>query len=668
MGLFSSDYQNELFIPFVFDFVENGGNTYEKYYVANITNAFPYPIGMLLIESVGAILIKLFNVTSVFWTNFLFKLPGFVLDIVGYYILSRKYKDKKRYISVFYYASPIILYSVYMHGQLDIIPTILLMIALFCLAEKKKNEKYFVYGILFSIISLLCKLHILAIMPIIFFYVERKSGWKKGIIYGVSVAGGVLAGFLPTLSQGFYRNVLANTEQSVLTHVFFDFGTVQMYIPIVAVFVIYLLSFKLSCMNRELFLNLCGIVFSAFLALCPPMPGWYVWIVPFIAIFFAESSVERYKNATIYAILNILYLIYFVFLHNRELVDLYFVALDCSFLKINNVKASNVVFTLMSGTLLYLMFSMYQIGVASNGLYKRRNLPFTIGIAGDSGVGKTTMLGVIERCLGKKNLLYIEGDGDHRWERENKNWDEYTALNPKANYLYRQSEDLIQLRMGGSTRRVDYNHDTGRFTASRKIKPKKYVVLCGLHSMYLPQTRKNLDLKIYMDSDEILRRYWKIKRDTFYRGHNKQDVIWAIEGRMSDAEKYIYPQKAYADLVVRYYDKNLHDYMVDNHEVKLSLQLFMSTAVNVEQLVNELRKEGIEIYYDYSDDIKQQVINLDADNLSSTTLSISDIAEKVIPQIEEISRENFDTDISSTDGVIMLFILLLISNKMQEIT
>ena len=209
-------------------------------------------------------------------------------------------------------------------------------------------------------------------------------------------------------------------------------------------------------------------------------------------------------------------------------------------LKIESTMFANLVFTLLSATLLYLVYSMYRIGVADNLYYKRKNAPFTIGISGDSGAGNSTMIKTIEKCLGTKNLQYIEGDGDHRWERGDDNWNSFTALNPKANYLYRQAEELKSIRAGSAVRRVDYDHDTGKFTEKRRVKVKRFMILCGLHSMYLPQTRKYLDLKIYMDADETLRRFWKIQRDTAKRGYTKEASIKQIEGRMPDARKYMF--------------------------------------------------------------------------------------------------------------------------------
>lgn len=664
MCVCSSDYQNELFFPFVMDFIENGGNVYQRFWENGITNAFPYPIAMLLIQCMGASIIRLFGVDSIILTNFLFKFPSFVVDLMGLCLLASIFEEKRRYVAVFYYASPIVIYAVYMHGQLDMLPTMFMFFAVCVLSSKRKNR--YQLGVVFTALALLCKLHILAILPIVVLYLLKRDGLKKTFGYICGVTALVVAGILPFMSEGFVKSVLFNAEQSVLTQVYFSFASVQMYIPIIAVFIIYLLAFKLNFMNNELFINFCSIVFAVFLALCPPMPGWYVWIVPYIAVFFVSIDQEKYKNIAIYVLLNALYLVYFMFLHDNGYVDLYIMDKSFSFLKTGNAEVVNVFFTLLSGTLLYLVFSMYQLGVAGNSFYRRKNLPFTIGIAGDSGAGKSTMISVIEKCLGDKNLQFVEGDGDHRWERGDEYWNHYTALNPKANYLYRQADDLKVLRRGSAVRKVDYNHDTGKFTEKHRVKAKKYMILCGLHSMYLPQTRRNLDLKIYMDADETLRRYWKIQRDTSKRGYSKEAIIKQIESRVPDAEKYIYPQKKYADMVVRYYDKTLDDCMEADHEVKMSIRLTISSAANVEPLVDELIGNGLTVQYDYSDDLKSQVIDIDADDMERMHLPVEKIAERIIPQLEEITREDLNCEeINGKDGVVILFLLLMISSKMQ---
>jgi len=118
---------------------------------------------------------------------------------------------------------------------------------------------------------------------------------------------------------------------------------------------------------------------------------------------------------------------------------------------------------------------------------------------------------------------------------------------------------------------------------------------------------------------------------------------------------------------VKYYDKNLKDCMVNDYTVRMSVLLTLSAAIDIEPLVNELRNHGITVEYEYSENLQHQSVTLDADNMEEITLPIESIAESVIPQLDEITRESLSSDINAKDGMVILFLLLLISNKMQGV-
>lgn len=154
-------------------------------------------------------------------------------------------------------------------------------------------------------------------------------------------------------------------------------------------------------------------------------------------LYLARQNESRGKMVFVYGGFNVLYLLYYVFFHTTRFVDLYFLGRSLTFLKLSDEGVRDIVFSLMVGVFLILVVCMYLYGVGSNSYYRRRNRPFTIGIAGDSGAGKTRLLVTLKTLLSKERVLALEGDGDHKWERNSQNWKEMTHLNPRANYLYR---------------------------------------------------------------------------------------------------------------------------------------------------------------------------------------------------------------------------------------
>lgn len=664
MGFFSSDYQNNLFMKFIYGFINEIGNKgFSNPYsiFKNEINLFPYPPIMFLIELIGGIIS--IGVKNIFIKNILFKIPSLVFDLLGLYFLVKMFPDRRRYIGVLYFASPIIFYATYMHGQLDIIPTVFLLGSLYFLINKRNNM---IFSIMLAL-ALSSKLHILAIIPLLYLYIYKKDGFVEatksvGISFLLTIL--IILPFFDT-ENNFMKMVIMNKEQKGVTSIFLQYQNNRIYFSILAIMCIYLKAFSLKKINKNLLYSFCGVLFSIFLILVLPMPGWYVWIVPFITIFFVNVSMDKYVNIYIYLFLNILYGIYFIFAHKTTYTDLYFINYNLNFLKVPNAMFINIVFTMLTAVLTYTSYMMYQLGIAESLFYKRKNKSFSIGISGDSGAGKSTLIEMIKNIFGEKNILFLEGDGDHKWERGDEMWKQITALNPKANYIHKQAEDLNKLRRSQNVFRVEYDHDTGKFTESSKVKSKPYIVLCGLHALYLPKMRKNLDLKIYMDVDEKLRRYWKIQRDVYQRGYKKEKVLEAIEQRMPDAVKYIYPQKKYADILIRYFDQNLENYTIENYNVKLDLEITLNADVDLEDLILELQKNGIYPRQDYKEDLTKQTVIFYGEELNQKSINFREISEKIIPNLDEILNKDLNYE-NNLNGIIELIILVLISYKMRE--
>ncbi len=664
MGSFSSDYEELMFKPFLEHFFADvGRNPYESFLLRYGFIAFPYPPLMLLAEGVGYALMQ-FVRDNYFLSHVLFKLPLLLADFMGLYFMMKLYPHNRKPIGILYFASPIVLYAVYMHGQLDIIPTALLLGSIYFFFQKGLRAE--VCFALLLVSALMTKLHILGVLPLILIYLwnkreYRKLGWGLGLM---AAAFWLLS--VTVSSYAFWHSVLFNREQSLITQVYLSFVDLKMYLPVLALAWLYLQAYMLRNINKDLFVGLCGLLFGIFLFCLPPMPGWYVWIVPFLTTFFIHVADNKYKNLYVYGLLDALYLVYFITAHHSNYVDLYFLGQDCSFLKVHSDVYTNVIFTMMAGTLAYLLLSLYRYGIASNVYYQKMGGSFAIGISGDSGAGKTTMLEILERCLGKKEMLYMEGDGYHRWERGAEEWDNITSLNPKANYLYKQSKDLSLLKKGMAVRRVEYDHATGTFTEARRYGPRKYILVCGLHSFYTPMMRRELDLKIFMDTDETLRRYWKIQRDTKKRDYPLEKVLSAIERRMPDAQKYIVPQKEYADLVVHYFDDTLTDPCVDFHQVRLNLRFTISADIDVEEMLSLIDATGIETDYDFTEDLTRQVVTFRGKHIDDAEIDFHSIMLRLVPHLEELTREDF-TGLEVREGLIQMMVLLVISYKMREI-
>ena len=209
-------------------------------------------------------------------------------------------------------------------------------------------------------------------------------------------------------------------------------------------------------------------------------------------------------------------------------------------------------------------------------------------ICGDSGSGKSTLGDLLKGVFSDSFML--ECDRYHRWERGHKNWDSVTHLNPNANYITKMSEDIFNLKVGKDIHQVDYDHHSGKFTKKQTINSSDNLIVCGLHSLY---TDSVYDLKIFMDTEDILKKKWKIKRDIRDRGYSIQKVLDSIVKREEDFNEFIRPQKEYADLIVKFFSKDEIDLNEYDKPDNLGLELTISNKFNITGILDRLDEHSV---------------------------------------------------------------------------
>jgi phosphoribulokinase len=180
-----------------------------------------------------------------------------------------------------------------------------------------------------------------------------------------------------------------------------------------------------------------------------------------------------------------------------------------------------------------------------------------IGVAGDSGCGKSTFLRRLSDIFGSEMLTVICLDDYHSLDRKGRKEAGVTALNPKANNFDLMAEQIAALKSGQSIDKPIYNHETGEIDPPERIDPNHIIVIEGLHPLYDERVRNLLDFSVYLDISDEVKIAWKIQRDMAERGHTYEDVLASINARKPDFEAYIDPQKRYADVVLQVLPTNL---------------------------------------------------------------------------------------------------------------
>jgi phosphoribulokinase len=180
-----------------------------------------------------------------------------------------------------------------------------------------------------------------------------------------------------------------------------------------------------------------------------------------------------------------------------------------------------------------------------------------IGVAGDSGCGKSTFLRRLSDLFGKDMMTVICLDDYHCLDRKQRKEQGVTALDPRANNFDLMYEQIKALKNGQAIDKPIYNHETGELDPPERIEPNHIVVVEGLHPLYDERVRELMDFSVYLDISDEVKIAWKIQRDMAERGHTYEDVLASINARRPDFDAYIDPQKQHADVVVQILPTNL---------------------------------------------------------------------------------------------------------------
>ena len=217
-----------------------------------------------------------------------------------------------------------------------------------------------------------------------------------------------------------------------------------------------------------------------------------------------------------------------------------------------------------------------------------------IAIAGDSGSGKSTLLKAISPLFNDECILRLETDRYHKWERGDKNYNEYTHLNPYANHLEKMYDDVYNLKIGNNIYQVDYDHNNGKFTQKQEINSKENIIICGLHTLYDRKMKELVDIKIFIDTDRDLLKKWKIQRDVIERGYTMEKVLTQIHIREKDYYDFIITQKDNSDIIINFYNKNdMNDIIINNEKNKednIGCRFIIKNKKIIDKLLTELIK------------------------------------------------------------------------------
>ena len=180
--------------------------------------------------------------------------------------------------------------------------------------------------------------------------------------------------------------------------------------------------------------------------------------------------------------------------------------------------------------------------------------PLTIGIAGGTASGKTTVARRLVERLAGHPVAMIDQDAYYRdlsdmpiEERKAFNFDHPDAFDTDLMVAH-----LRELQAGRAVDKPVYSFAQYTRTGDTlRVQPGDVIVLEGILVLALEQVRRELDVKVFVDSDADVRAIRRLSRDIKERGRDFDGVIEQYFRTVRPMHYgFVEPSKRYADIII----------------------------------------------------------------------------------------------------------------------
>ena len=180
--------------------------------------------------------------------------------------------------------------------------------------------------------------------------------------------------------------------------------------------------------------------------------------------------------------------------------------------------------------------------------------PYTIGITGGSGSGKTYFINNLasrfksdQICLISQDHYYKARDLQVRDPQGVQNFDMPTAIEWE-----RFHADILKLKRGENLTIREYTFNNPASTPrTLEFHPAPILIIEGLFVQYFEEIANELDLKVFIEAKDYIKLSRRIRRDNDERGYDVHDVLYRYQHHvMPIYEALIDPLKHQSDLVI----------------------------------------------------------------------------------------------------------------------
>lgn len=188
------------------------------------------------------------------------------------------------------------------------------------------------------------------------------------------------------------------------------------------------------------------------------------------------------------------------------------------------------------------------------------NPAFTIGIAGGTGSGKTTVAELIAEDLGPDRVALVAQDHYYRdlghlalEERARVNFDHPDAVDASLMAFH-----VAELKAGRAVQQPVYDFKThSRRPETTVVEPREVLLVEGILVLELEEIRRHMDVKLYVDTDDDLRFIRRLKRDIGERGRSVDSVVDQYLRTVRPMHhEFVEKSRRHADIILPWRDFN----------------------------------------------------------------------------------------------------------------
>ena len=651
------EIQRQWFVPFIINWIENptmlpwsghllsGGDSL----------AFPYGPAMFIFHLPGTFAGWLFDQLFGFdyFANFGFRVSLFGADILLLTLLLQAFEKHWKKLLIFYWLSPLVMFITYWHGQADIIPVTLFIYALVLI----KSKHFRAAGLLLTC-SIAAKHSMIIGVPFIILYLWSRNGFRREfrgfLLLFTSSLLLIEAPFL--LSDAFQMMVLGNRESDKLYWLTVNMGKGNLIYLTPIVYLLLLYSFwRIRRVNFDLLMAVMGVAFSVVILTTPSPPGWYLWLAPIFAI---HQSRHGSGAVILVGAFSLIFIAYHL-LHTGGASFLIFGDVISKIITMQDVKSQSIHYTSMVGFGLLIAIQILRTGIRKNDYYRLGFQPLSIGIAGDSQVGKNAFSKSLTFIFGERSTVKVAGEDYYNWNSSSSMWNTITSLNPKATKLFELVKDVRRLINGGVIQAKNYDYATGHSSLNKSKKSKDVILVTGLHTLYPRQLFEELDVRIFIEIEELLKPYM-CKRHNY----KEERVFGEVGQRKLDFEKYVKPQALRADVVFKLLPVNMELIRQGGvAESNIKVRVSIRNGIYYRELVRVLIGVcGLQVNVDSINEKGEVVIEVSGDIVSE---DVKLAVNMLVPHMEELFDFSSEFE-NGFQGVMQIITLMEIDESLNR--